>query len=214
MPGSKQQRSKPQRLSRELILEASMQTVENEGLDALSMRRLAQRLDVWPMSIYRYFRDKDELLDALAGSAADALAAPDSSASWRARMHALLGEARHVLGPDRSGVATRLPGILKLSEAGLTILSDAGLEEQRAASAWRALLSYTFGFATTSVREEAGMLRARAAIAALPDDGYPALHAAAPELAAALTADEEFARGLDIVLDGLEAASPGSPSRA
>ena len=46
------------RLSRERIVEAALGIVEREGLGALSMRRLAQELDVWPMSVYRYFRDK------------------------------------------------------------------------------------------------------------------------------------------------------------
>ncbi|MDX6716079.1 MAG: hypothetical protein QOH30_2637 [Baekduia sp.] len=210
MPGSKQQR-----LSRELILEAALEIVGDEGFDGLSMRRLAQRLDVWPMSIYRYFHDKDELLDALAESAAVGLTVPSDRASWRNQMRALLHEARRVLGSD---LASRLPrailspGLLKLSEAGLAILARAGFSSGEAASAWRALLSYTFGFAVTSVDGDAAR-RTRAAIAALPDEDYPALHAAANEVAAALADDDEFDRGLDRLLDGL-GATPGSPSRA
>jgi TetR/AcrR family tetracycline transcriptional repressor len=209
MPGSKHQR-----LSRELILVAALELVEDGGFDGLSMRRLAQRLDVWPMSIYRYFRDKDELLDALAESAAVGVTVPSSRASWRNQMTALLHEARRVLGSD---LATRLPramlspGLLKLTEAGLAILSKAGFDNREAASAWRALLSYTFGFAVTSIDGDAAR-RARAAIAALPDEEYPAVHAAAREVAAALAEDEEFDRGLERLLDGL--ANPGSPSRA
>jgi AcrR family transcriptional regulator len=209
MPGSKQQR-----LSRELILEVALELVGEEGFEGLSMRRLAQRLDVWPMGIYRYFRDKDELLDALAESAAVGLSVPSSRASWRNQMKALLHEARRVLGAD---LASRLPramlspGLLKLSEAGIAILTKAGFAPGEAASAWRALLSYTFGFATTSVDGDAAR-RTRAAIAALPEDEFPALSAAATEMAAALADEGEFDRGLDRLLDGL--ASPGSPSRA
>ena len=199
MPGSKQQR-----LSRDLILEAAKGMVGDAGLDALSMRRLAQELDVWPMSIYRYFRDKDELLDALAESAAEAITAPSARGSWRSQLHALLGEARQVLGQDGSALSSRLAGMLKLSEAGLAILLDAGFDERRAARAWRALLSYTFGFAPTAMQGDGATLRTRSAIAALPDETYPALHAAGAELARALAADDEFARGLDLLLDGLE----------
>jgi AcrR family transcriptional regulator len=212
--------SKQQRLSRERILRVALETVEEEGLDSLSMRRLAQKLDVWPMSIYRYFRDKDELLDALADSAAEGLSLPGGRASWRNQMRALLHEARRVLGADQAGgLATRLPrailspGLLRVSEAGLAILERAGFSRRDAAGAWRALLSYTFGFATTSVpgsEGEAGR-RTRAAIAALPDDEYPALSAAADELAAALADDGEFDRGLDSLLDGLAASLDVSP---
>jgi len=210
MPGSKHQR-----LSRELILQVALKSVEEDGLEALSMRRLAQRLDVWPMSIYRYFRDKDELLDALAGSAAEGLAVPANRASWRTQMRALLHDARRVLGSEQ-GLASRLPramlspGLLKLSEAGLTILGRAGFGHQESARAWRAILSYTFGFAATAVVGDAERMT-RAAIAGLPEDEYPALSATANELAAALAADEEFDRGLDFLLDGLTraASSPG-----
>lgn len=211
--------SKQQRLSRDRILRAALETVDEEGLDALSMRRLARRLDVWPMSIYRYFRDKDELLDALADSAAVGLVVPSARASWRNQMKALLRDARRVLGSD---LASRLPramvspGLLRLSEAGLAILEQAGLEKGQAASAWRALLSYTFGFSATSMTGDAAR-RTRSAIAALPEDEFPSLHTAADALAAVLAADEEFDRGLDSLLDGIEARvspSSGSPSRA
>jgi AcrR family transcriptional regulator len=208
MPGSKQQR-----LSRDRILGVALETVEEEGLDGLSMRRLAQRLDVWPMSIYRYFRDKDELLDAVAESAAVGLAVPSARASWRNQMRALLHEARRALGSD---LASRLPramvspGLLRLSEAGLAILERAGFDKAQAASAWRALLSYTFGFAHTSMTGDAAR-RTRAAIAALPEDEFPALHDAADELAAVLAADEEFDRGLDSLLDGLAASLGATP---
>jgi TetR/AcrR family tetracycline transcriptional repressor len=52
-------------LSRERIVDAAFRLLEQDGWDALSMRRLAQELDVWPMAVYRYFRDKDELVEAL-----------------------------------------------------------------------------------------------------------------------------------------------------
>jgi TetR/AcrR family transcriptional regulator, tetracycline repressor protein len=196
-----------ERLSRERVLDAARELVQRDGLDALSMRRLAQRLDVWPMSIYTYFRDKDELLDALAESAAEQLAvpAPGARAPWRTQMGELLDEARRVLGDDPGGLATRLPramlapGLLRLSEAGLAILTRAGFGERAAASAWRALLGYTFGFALTSV----GTRDARGAVAALPDEEFPALHASVAAFAEALGSDDEFRRGLDRLLDGL-----------
>src|SRR5205814_741573 len=55
----------PSGLSHEWILEVALELAEAEGIEALSMRRLAQELDVWPMSVYRYFQDKDALLDAM-----------------------------------------------------------------------------------------------------------------------------------------------------
>ena len=175
------------KLSRERILEVALDVAEGEGIEALSMRRLAQELDVWPMSVYRYFRDKEELLDAVVDGAAEEIALTAGSGSWREQIRDLLHDARAALGQDPAGLRTRFtramltPGALRLSEAGLRILQDAGFEPDEAAR------------------------RARAALATLPADEYPALTAAADGFAGALAGDEELDYGLDRLLDGLEA---------
>ena len=197
----------PSGLSRERILEVALEISDEDGVDALSMRRLAQELDVWPMSVYRYFQDKDALLDAMAAGGFEQVAEPPAGEPWRVQMHVLLEQAARSIAAS-PGLATRLPraflseGALKLPEAGMAILSAAGFPPGEAASAWRALWSYTFGFATFRAESARGV---RAAIAALPEHGYPALAEAGDELAHALASDDEFAIGLDRLLDGLEA---------
>src|SRR4051794_40129799 len=119
--------TQPSGLSRERILEVALEIAEGEGIDALSMRRLAQELDVWPMSVYRYFQDKDALRDARGGGGFEPLPDPPAGAPGRAQMHALPGEAARstAAAPER---AARLPhasitqGALKLPETGLAIL--------------------------------------------------------------------------------------------
>jgi AcrR family transcriptional regulator len=201
--------SRPAGLSRERILAAALDVAEREGVDSLSMRRLAQELDVWPMSVYRYFEDKDALLDAMAAHTAEQVARPRAGEEWREQMHDLLGDAQRRIAAS-PGVAARLPrafldaGALKLPEAGLAILAGAGFAPEDAASVWRTLWSYTFGFATFRVGAAGGV---RGAIEALPEDAYPALAEAGDELALALTSGEEFAVGLDRVLDGVAAGA-------
>jgi AcrR family transcriptional regulator len=182
--------ARKEQLSKERILAAARRLVEEEGMAGLSMRRLAQELDVWPMSVYRYFQDKEELLDAVAASAAEGFELPSRRGSWRAQMKQLLESARARLASDPGGLAGRLPrtffepGALKLSDAALAILTDAGFSQREAASAWRALWSYTFGFAT-----------------------FPAV--APPRwsgpLEEAFADAAEFERGLERLLDGLAA---------
>jgi TetR/AcrR family tetracycline transcriptional repressor len=201
-------KQEPVRLSQERILAAARTIVEKEGLDALSMRRLAQELDVWPMSVYRYFSDKDALLDALAASAAGEVSPPRAGASWREQMLELLQQARAAMGADTGSRLPRAfltPPVLRISEAGLAILEEAGFDADEAARAWRALWSYTYGFATFALApsEAEARRRVRSALAALPEEDYPALTAAADELAAAFASDEEFERGLERILDGL-----------
>jgi TetR/AcrR family tetracycline transcriptional repressor len=179
MPGATDKRE-PQRapgLSRERILDAALDVAADEGLEALSMRRLALALDVWPMALYRYFRDKDELLDAMVARATDQIERPPPMGSWRQQMRGLLRGACEALGGDGLGLGERLPrvlvtpGLVRLAEDGLRILDEAGFDAQEAPRAWRALLSYTIGYAAQGPGEEA-----------------------------------DFEYGLERLLDGLEAA--------
>jgi AcrR family transcriptional regulator len=199
--------TQPSGLSRERILDAAHEIARSDGIGALSMRRLAQELDVWPMSVYRYFQDKDALLDAMAaGTAAAAASQPPARGSWRTQMRALLGDAQHSIAGS-PGLAGRLPRAfltpsgLTLSEAGMAILLRAGFSHAGAASAWRALWSYTYGFATFAVESERGV---RSAVAALQEEDYPALATAGEELAAALADPDEFVTGLERLMDGLQ----------
>jgi TetR/AcrR family transcriptional regulator, tetracycline repressor protein len=202
----------PPRLSKDRILAAALEIADAEGLDALSMRRLAQALDVWPMTIYGHFEDKDALLDAMAAQSAGRVRRPRKGDSWRAQLKTLLREAQAGLAASAE-IGNRLPRAfltaepLALSDAGVAILRNAGFSTADAARAWRALWSYTFGFATfrlAATGEEAGR-RMRAAIAALPEPDYPALAGAADDLAAAFSDDAEFDFGVERLLDGLAA---------
>ena len=171
------------------MLAAAREAVEEDGIGALSMRRLAQRLDVWPMSIYTYFRDKDELLDALAGEAARAVELPAARKRWwRADLHALLGEVRAAVASDPSG---RLPRAMleHTRAAGEGLLARAGLDEDDAARVWRVLVSYAVGSALTadgSATTSSGSARGRR------------------PPAAAAAADDEFARGIDRIVGRAE----------
>ena len=193
-------------------MEAALAIVAREGLDALSMRRLAQELDVWPMSVYRYFRDKEELLDAVVDGATDVVPAP-AAGSWRERIAELLRQARGALGAEAGGLGPRFtramltPGALRVSEAGVRILRDAGLEADEAAQAWRALCGYVFGFAAfdDGAPSAESERRARSALAALPPEEYPALTEAADGFAGALAGPEQLDYGLERMLDGVEA---------
>jgi len=201
------------RLSRDRIVHAALAVIEQDGLEALSMRRLAEELDVWPMSVYRHFRDKDELLDAVVNSAAQDVALPElGTGGWRDQMIDLLHQARAALGRDPAGLsalftrAMLTPGALRISEAGLGILQEAGFDPGEAARAWRALCGYAFGFTglADDAPEDEARRRARAALVALPGEDFPALTAAADGFADALASTDELDYGLERLLDGLE----------
>src|SRR5690242_18844781 len=117
------------RLSRERILETALAVVEADGLEALSMRRLAQQLDVWPMSLYRYFQDKDALLDALAEAVAEEITLPSAQGSWRHQVRDLVDRARGAFDRHHGALA---PAAARLSDGGVTILEAAGVPTEEA----------------------------------------------------------------------------------
>ena len=169
------------------------------------MRRLAQELDVWPMAVYRYFQDKEELLEAMLASAAEGVTVPTGRGPWRKQLGDLLREVHRTLG--RHSSALGLPagrvllseGGLRISDAGLQILDRAGLRAEEGAQAWRALFGYAVGFPSF----ESDARETRVAIAGLADDAYPALTAAAEAFAAG-EEEDHFDYGLERMLDGLE----------
>ena len=138
-------------LSRERIIDAAVGLLEQDGWDALSMRRLAQELDVWPMAVYRYFRDKEELVDALVEHAAAGMEPPDSEADPWESMRALLEAARDTLGRLPAELRGRLgsrmvaPGRAGPASDGREILESAGFEPDEAQTAWSALGAYAIG---------------------------------------------------------------------
>jgi AcrR family transcriptional regulator len=153
-----------ERLSRERILGAALALVARDGLDALSMRRLAQDLDVWPMSLYRYFHDKDELVAALADAAAENIAPPATVGPWREQMQELLGQARTIFERHPGGLRPQDdgPAAARVRDTGLAILQRAGFDHNEAQTAWQALLAYTAGtaaFASSAADFEYGLAR-------------------------------------------------------
>src|ERR1700747_1244589 len=79
-------------LTRERLVEAGLDLINEEGLEALSMRALADRLEVKASSLYWHVRDRRELLELLAESILDGVARPRRSAGWRHSVLAI-GEA-------------------------------------------------------------------------------------------------------------------------
>jgi AcrR family transcriptional regulator len=199
-------------LSRERVIEAASRFLDRHGLEALSMRRLGEELGVGTMTLYGYFRNKEELLDALVDATAEKIQIPRGRRGWRSKIRALMEEIRTTLSERPAGVLLRQrrpmwsPGALRVSEAGIQALREAGFSKADAARAYRSLFNYTFGFAAFTPPDVSSELRrkALATLAALPEDQYPAQTEAASELADAIGGEAQFHYGLDLLLDGLE----------
>jgi AcrR family transcriptional regulator len=176
------------------------------------MRRLADELGVGTMTLYGYFRSKRELLGAVLDVAVPHVEAKPDGGPWRDRLRAIVMTARESLvrHPALVQVRVREPVLraeaLSFAETGLQILMEAGFDAEEATRAFRLIFTYAFGYAAFSPSDamEQNREAARAAIAALPPERYPALTASREEAAAAMAGEEAFEYGLDRILDGLE----------
>jgi AcrR family transcriptional regulator len=140
-------------LDRERVLDAALLVAESEGLERLSMRLLAQQLDVSTMALYRHVANKDDLLDGLVGRLLSELRLPEESLPWEERLRTLAREMRalanrrpelFVLLLGRRALA---PGATGAREVALEALRESGLDEQTAGRYERLLSTMVMGFA-------------------------------------------------------------------
>lgn len=201
------------RVSRAQIARAALQIIDKDGLDGLSMRRVAAKLGVGTMTLYGHFRSKDELLDAVIDEAVEPHGLPTAKGPWRDQIRELLNVAHRNLTAHPALVHIRFrqpvlrPEALKFGEAGMGILRAAGFPAADAAGAFRLLFTYTFGYSGLSpeASSEEARRQAAAAVAGLAPDEYPNLVDTAPEFSAAMAGQKQFEYGVERILDGLEA---------
>ncbi|WP_262705496.1 MULTISPECIES: TetR/AcrR family transcriptional regulator [Streptomyces] len=158
-PRSRRERPAKPALTREGIIATTVDLMRAEGLERVTMRRLAKELDTGPASLYVYVRNMAELhaavLDELLG-AVD-LSPVKADGEWRDRLGRILTSYTSVLfeypGLAQSALVARPFGkhYLKLVEALLALLDEGGLEPDRAA--W--LLDLLLQFATATAAEHA-----------------------------------------------------------
>lgn len=112
----------PQRLDPTAIVASALRIADAEGLSAITIRRLAQEHGVTPMALYRHFRDKGDLLDALAARLLADIRLPEpTTAPWDEQVRAILAACLAALRPHPT-VAGLVPTRILLSEPGLILV--------------------------------------------------------------------------------------------
>jgi AcrR family transcriptional regulator len=84
-------------LSRERILLAAVELADRESLEALSMRKVAQELDVVPMALYRHVANKDQMLDGMVDLVVGEIDPPETGVEWKQAMRRRILSARRML---------------------------------------------------------------------------------------------------------------------
>ncbi len=217
------------RLDREVILEAAQRIVAEEGLPALTMRRIGSELGADPTAVYRHFRDKDELVTELADRAFAGIAAVDPALPWRQRLRQQL---HHALELYRSnpGFAIRLanqpedtPGLQRVAETVLGMLADAGLDPRQRAVVYQLVTNYAVGsslYISQMLLDDWGpetIPAVRRSYAALAPDEFPRCIESAQYLFP--DQDEVYDLGVDMLIDAIvklarsNARPKGAPRR-
>ncbi|MDQ3792200.1 MAG: TetR/AcrR family transcriptional regulator C-terminal domain-containing protein [Actinomycetota bacterium] len=203
------------------MVEGALALADAEGLEAVTIRRLAKGLGVTPMALYWHFRSKDELLEGVAARIFEEVdLSVDASAGWQEQLRALLGSMVSVLRAHPSTailLSTRTvssEGSLRATEVVLDILRRGGFSPTEATQIARHALSTVVNLVSGEpgvvAQEESGEMidarrRARLFLESLPPERYPRLVEAAAPLSEGVDPDAFFAFGLDLLLAGIEA---------
>lgn len=204
------------------IVEAGLRIVDEDGIEGLTLRRLARELGVTPMAVYWHVRDKAELLDRIGEQVLETVRVPAAEGDWRRQLrdvHIAMLEPllRHpnavdlMIGRARFGPA----GIL-LFERILSILLAAGLSAQAVFDAYQSLYLFQLGFMATARRspefievQRQGAMYLRS----LDPAAFPAIAGVAPVIGAR-TLVEQYETGLDVVIAGIAGGLPREPTRS
>jgi AcrR family transcriptional regulator len=205
-------------LTRATIARAALTLLDAEGLEAVTMRRLAAELDVSAMTLYSYVVNREALLDEVTQLVYGEIPAPDPDAPPREALRELMHASRRVLLahprvlPLISMFPPRTDEAMAYLEGGYRALRRAGVPPRDVARSYRALTAYSIGTAIVEISR----YFPRHPVAGTADldladlaDRYPNVAEVGP-LLAELDDVAEFDYGLDLTLDGfLQRHLPG-----
>ncbi len=219
--------------SRQAIVEAAVKLADQEGIEAVSMRRLAERLGVGTMTPYTYVASKEELLELMRDEVAREMLVPEPlPGDWREALRQIALRTRAALEAHPWGVSARPAGSLvrinlaRHIEQSASVVETLGVDPKVGTAALAAVDDYVIGHCLR-LRSRQRTIRARRAAVAAGKAPGPAID---PEVEAAIEAGElarvgrifaeraksgrlavapapDFEQGLEWLLDGIERAA-------
>jgi TetR/AcrR family tetracycline transcriptional repressor len=210
-----------------VVADQAIALADTEGLDAVTIRRLAGDLGVTPMALYWHFRTKDELLAGAADRVLDGLILPaNKSESWPDELRALMVELVRVLSAHPQLVeliAQRMlagaPG-LEMTERALAALDEAGFPQDEAARLAGHAMRTAMALATGDLVDDSGMSseereghlrQKRSMLSALPSEKYPMLVGCADFMTYCADPIEFYTLGVEHFVAGVEGLAARRP---
>jgi AcrR family transcriptional regulator len=206
-------------LSRERVLETAVTFADRHGLEALSMRKLADELSVAAMSLYYHVPNKVELVDGMIDIVFGEIEPPSLVLDWKTAMRRRAVSTRDALNRHRwavgqmEGRSTHGPANLRLHNDVLGCLRAAGFSLEMTVHAYSVQDAYIYGFALQETDMTPETPEDFAAVAEQQMQDYAAVLADYPHLVevvgghvakAGYDYAGEFLFGLDLILDGLD----------
>src|SRR5688572_23444100 len=207
------------RLSKERVLRTAVALADREGLESLSMRRLADELGAGAMSLYHYVPNKEQLLDGMVDVVFGEIEPPSTDADWMTAMRKRAVSTREALRRHpwavglMEGRTNHGPANLRLHDAVLGCLRAAGFSLEMTVHAYSVQDAYIYGFVLQETDMSSETPDDFAAEAQRQMREYEAVLGDYPHLVEVVGGHVanagydyaiEFAFGLDLILDGLD----------
>jgi len=202
-------------LSRERVVEAALKVMDDEGLEAVSMRRVAREVGVEAMSLYHHVANKADLMDGILDVVTAEIELPRPGTPWKAALRGTAISAhqvylRHAWAANLTLSAGTGAGRYRYMEAILRCLREGGFSAELTHHAYHALESHIVGFTLWLVGISASVAAAGDELEDVVrsfETAFPYLYEHAGEHGRDRRPDDptEFEFGLDLILDGLEA---------
>ncbi len=238
--GTRRTRADKPALSRDAIVAAAIRVIDEEGFEAVSMRRVAQEFGTGAASLYAYVANKDELMDLIVDeimleSAVDDQEPAEDVVDWQEQIKAMVRAGYHTLIAHRDIAKAMLgripfgPNGLRNVENMLKLLRAHGMPDYVAAYAGDLIGQYMVGTAiedymwqerypdATPEQVSAAMSEVGDYLESLPKEAFPNLTALARVMVGENVGEPEsplfdrFELGLDILVRGLASFLPASP---
>ena len=215
-------------LNKERVLHAAAALAAREGIESLTMRKLADELGAGAMSLYHYVPNKEELLDGMVDIVFSEIELPSTDVDWTTAMRRRAISTREVLNRHRWAVGhmesrvTPGPASLRLHDAVLGCLREAGFSIEMTIHAYSVQDAYIYGFALQEkslpfdsaeesaavaeeqVRQFAELAEERQFAALAEEFPYLAEVVAGHVAKVGYDFTAAFEYGLDLILDALE----------
>jgi AcrR family transcriptional regulator len=212
-------------LSKDLVIRTAVALADREGLESLSMRKLADELGAGAMSLYHYVANREQLVDEMIEVVFGEIEPPSLDVDWKTALRRRAVSTREALNRHRwavglmEGRAKQGPASVRLHDAVLGCLREAGFSIELTIQAYSVQDAYIYGFALQEKALPFESAEESAVVAEEQNWQIEQLAAQFPYLAEVVAGHvakvgydftEAFEYGLDLILDGLARRRDGA----